>query len=286
MSITKKTITEGWKAKLELDFIRLDRRTIIHRRQHYGPLQVQRPFYPESDGTCHVYILHPPGGVVGGDELTLEATLNSNARVLLTTPAAGKFYRSAGATAYQKQLLKISDGTCLEWFPQETIVYNGARLDTITRIELGVEAHFTGWEVLCLGRPAAAETFVSGSCRQRFEIWRDHMPLFLDHGRYTGSSELLTSHWGLQNKAVSAILVSTACQPGLIDKIRTEVLTTTGTDEMMSISLLNNGSSDLLLCRYLGSSADHAKSHFIRIWSLLRLAEHAKPGCPPRVWNT
>jgi urease accessory protein len=282
MSPIKRVATNSWRAKLELGFIRRNCRTILQRCQHYGPLQVQRPFYPESDGTCHVYILHPPGGVVGGDELTLMVTLNSKASVLLTTPAAGKFYRSAGNTAIQKQFLKISDNSCLEWFPQETIVYDGARLDTTTRVELGDDGYFTGWEILCLGRPAADETFISGVCRQRFEIWRGDTALFLDGGRYNGSSELLNSSWGLQNKPVSAILVSTMRHPGLVDKIRAEVITTTGTEEMMSITQLN----DVLLCRYLGFSADRAKILFTRTWSLIRLARHAKSGCPPRIWNT
>ncbi|MGB5651682.1 MAG: urease accessory protein UreD, partial [Sedimenticolaceae bacterium] len=76
--------------------------TVLAERQRHGPLAVQRPFYPEG-GVCHVYLLHPPGGVVGGDVLGIDVKLAQGAQALITTPGATKFYRSAGALARQTQ---------------------------------------------------------------------------------------------------------------------------------------------------------------------------------------
>ena len=126
----------GWQARLSLGFRRQNARTILERRAHQGPLRVQRPFYPEGGSVCHVAILHPPGGVVGGDELRIDAALDAESRALLTTPAAGKFYRSAGPVARQTQRLTVAAGATLEWLPQENIVYSGARVHALTRVEL------------------------------------------------------------------------------------------------------------------------------------------------------
>ena len=88
-------LSEGWKAKLYLKFIEENNKTVLKNLLHQGPLQVQKAFYPDASGACHVYILHPPGGVVGGDSFDVKIEVAPNAKVLVTTPAAGKFYRSA-----------------------------------------------------------------------------------------------------------------------------------------------------------------------------------------------
>ncbi len=64
MTQNPQTENTGWKANLSLEFKATALRTVISKREHKGPLAIQRPFYPEDD-VCHVYLLHPPGGVVG-----------------------------------------------------------------------------------------------------------------------------------------------------------------------------------------------------------------------------
>src|SRR5262245_10241542 len=92
----------GWEASLDLKFAARGARTVLARRASVGPLVVQRPFYPEG-GVAHVYLVHPPGGVVGGDQLRLSVLAEEGAHALLTTPAATKFYRSDGRVARQRQ---------------------------------------------------------------------------------------------------------------------------------------------------------------------------------------
>lgn len=272
----------GWQARLTLQFSRTGQdRTRLTHCSHSGPLLVQRPFYPEPDGTCHSYILHPPGGVVGGDILTVEAELAATAQVLLTTPAAGKFYRSNGATARQVQTLRVAEGAVLEWLPQENIVYQGACVHTETRVELTGEAGFIGWEILCLGRPAAGEIFASGSCRQILEIWRDGVPLYLERGRYEGGSELLDAPWGLHGLPVTATLVCVTRPAGLVEAVRA-VIEAGAENEWVGVSQLDG----VLVCRYLGASAQQARRVFGRIWTVLRPAVLGKAVCVPRIWNT
>ena len=104
---------DAWKAHLSLGIVQTSARTVLKSRSHVGPLAVQRPFYPEGD-VCHVYILHPPGGVVGGDELAIHINAATGSHALVTTPAAGKFYRSDGRTAKQSVNVKIAAGAIVD----------------------------------------------------------------------------------------------------------------------------------------------------------------------------
>ena len=272
----------GWQARLALGFQRRAARTLLGHCAHQGPLQVQRPFYPEGDSVCHVALLHPPGGVVGGDELAIVATLDSGAHALITTPAAGKFYRSAGPIARQLQTLTAAPGATLEWLPQENIVYAGARVHTVTQVELQGDARFIGWEILCLGRPAAHETFVAGEYRQALELWRDGEPLYLEQGRYAGGAAVLDARWGLQGQPVVATLLASGAPSYPVSELRAAVDTAVQGGEWMTVSPLNG----VLICRYLGPSALRARRLFIMAWSLLRPTMLNRPACPSRFWNT
>ncbi len=166
-----------WAASLTLGFdTRVEGDASITRMKtarHYGPLRVQRPFYPEGrDGCCHVYVLHPPGGLVSGDELTIEVTVDKGAHALVTTPAANKLYKADSKDVKWQQMtrLRVADGATLEWIPQESLAFDGSRGEQVFKIELGDTAKCLGWEVLCLGRPASHLPFERGYLEQRFEL--------------------------------------------------------------------------------------------------------------------
>lgn len=271
----------GWRAELSLGFTARAGRTVLARRRHSGPLQVQRAFYPEGDGVCHLYVLHPPGGVVGGDELKIAIDVESGAHALVTTPAAGKLYRSAGRVAVLAQRMSIAADAALEWLPQETIVFDGAHATTNTRVDLAVGAHFLGWEIICLGRPAADEIFTQGFVRQRFEIWRDAFPLWIESSRYTGSDAALYASWGLRGHSVSGTLVCTTTTPGLAAQVR-EAWATLPADELVSATQLDT----VLVCRYLGDDAEHARRFFTAAWAVLRPEVLGRDACAPRIWAT
>ena len=152
----------GWHAALDLEFAAQGVRTVLARRSHIGPLVVQRPFYPEG-GVCHVYLVHPPGGVVGGD--TARAARHScamAAHALITTPAATKFYRSEGSRCATDAGHLALDAATLEWLPQETILFPDAYANIATRVRLSERSRFIGWEIVCYGRPASGLPFRAG----------------------------------------------------------------------------------------------------------------------------
>ncbi len=214
-SEARKLDERGWHGRLRLGFEPRGQRTAIVRRSHVGPLCVQRPFYPEADGTCHVYVLHPPGGVVGGDELELELVVGEGAQVLATTPAATKLYRSSGATARVDNRIEVKRGGVLEWLPGETIAFGGSAARVSTSIALEPGGRFLGWEITCLGRPASGDEFVTGLLDQRTELFVGGAPLVLDRMLTDGAGAFRKGAWGWAGHTVHGLLLATGASSEL-----------------------------------------------------------------------
>jgi urease accessory protein len=273
----------GWEATLALSFVRAAARTELHERRHSGPLRVQRPFYPEGGDVCHVYVLHPPGGLVGGDRLRIEVRAETGAHALLTTPAAGKLYRSQGSRASQQQILRVAPGARLEWLPQETIAFEGARAELSTRVELSGDAGFLGWEIVCLGRPAAGERFERGELRQSIEILRDERPLYVERGAYLAGAAVLSAPWGLAGQPVFGTLVcAVAGASACVEAARALAAQPAWAPGLAAVS----GWDELLVARYLGPSAEQAREFFTALWRQLRPALLQREVSLPRIWRT
>lgn len=279
----------GWKAALDLSFVRAPERTVLRERRHTGPLRVQRPFYPETTGVCHVYLLHPPGGLVAGDQLRIEAHVASGAHALLTTPAANKVYRSRDPQlrATQMQRLCVGAGGSLEWLPQETIAFRGARAELCTRVELTGDARFIGWEILCLGRPAAAETFDQGVLRPQLELFRDGRLVYIERGLYEAGSPLMHAAWGLAAQPVVGTLLCAAPDAArAIEPVRALLAELEAAAPSGSPRLAASAWDDCLLVRYLGPSAEQARMALAAAWAVLRPAILGMPAVAPRIWRT
>ncbi|OQW76484.1 MAG: urease accessory protein [Proteobacteria bacterium ST_bin11] len=269
------TDATAWEAELTLGFSQRGDKSVLSKRQHRGPLTVQRPFYPEG-GVCHVYLLHPPGGVVAGDQLSITATVEADAQALITTPAAGKFYRSGGGEARQTINLTVAENASLEWLPQETIVYEGARLNSCMNIDLAEQAHFIGWEILALGRPAAGEGFENGSATLNWRISRAGRLLYLERLRL--DAEAFQARWGLfGHSACGTLFVYPASSSQL-----TAVQELIGEEANRGVTLIEG----LLICRGLDRRADLLKGFFERVWGLVRGNVVGKAVCAPRIWAT
>jgi urease accessory protein len=276
----------GWQAALELGFV-ADADTGATRlahRAHHGPFVVQRPLLPEGPDLCHVYLLHPPGGLVGGDELRLDLRVGPGAQALITTPAAGKVYRTLGPMSRQTQALSVDTGGSLEWLPQEIIVFDGAAVAIETRVELGHGARFIGAETICFGLPARGERFLRGSCRQRFEIRRGTEPLFIERGQFDGGSAVHDARWGLAGAPVLALLVAApAPEPAAVEALRQRAAALRAPD-LAAFTVLGDG--ELMVARYRGDSAERARTFLHDCWRTLRPALLGRPVVTPRIWAT
>lgn len=269
--------SSAWRARLELGFRPAGNRTILSHRRHVGPLLVQRPFYPEG-APCHVYLVHPPGGIVGGDQLALDVTVQPGAHALLTTPAATRFYRAGPhPSAVLHQELRVRDAA-LEWLPQETIVFDGARATTRTVVKLEGEARFAGWEVLCLGRPANAENFGQGAIAQDLQLWHEGRPLLLDRLRLQGASPALSASWGFGGEQALGTLLFFPGTGTSLAELRE--LSEPGVRH--AVTLVEGA----LLCRAVAREAEPIRQLFTKVWLRLRPALMGREAALPRIWAT
>ena len=265
----------GWEAELQLRFAPGHGKTALAHRRHVGPLLVQRPFYPEGP-VCHVYVLHPPGGVVAGDTLAIGIDAASGSAALVTTPAAGKFYRSAGEFAHQTVSLRVDDGASLEWLPQETIYYQGARVKSRVNIELDAGARFIGWDVSALGRPAACEGFAAGEVNLDFLILHALQPYYLE--RTILNPEAFSALWGLKGHPAFGTLFATPSTVEHLEAVRALI----GDQPERGVTRIG----ELLICRGRDMRADRLRSFFQQVWTHVRHDVIGHRACAPRIWAT
>ena len=269
--------TPSWHAELELGYGRFGDSTRPVLRRHLGPLRVQKHLYAEGPEVCQHIIVHPPGGIAGGDQLNINASVGPGAWAQLTSPGAAKWYRAAGP-AYQNVSLKVAAGATLEWLPQETIVFSAAQAELTTRIDLEGDARLFYWDMVALGRLASGERFERGHFQSRLDIRRDGQLLWHERQRIVGGDGLLDSPIGLDGNPVFATLLVTG-------EISSELLETCR-------SLPNPVRGDLtqlsglLVARCLAGEALQARAWLIDLWRLLRPALLGREALAPRIWST
>jgi urease accessory protein len=285
--------TLHWLANYQAELVYLDDKTRLGKTSHFGPLRVQRAFYPEGNICAHLYLLHPPGGLVAGDYLTIGLHLKSHAQALMTTPSAGKIYNNiTERKQFQKVSLKIDNDAVLEWMPQETLVFDGAEGELITEVELNDNAQFMGWDIVCLGRPSSEDWFEHGRIRQVISIQRNGVPLFIERNAISAKGDIMQDKAGLAKQAVfgSFILTNDADQIPELDEEQREAL------ENLAALTAESGQAKglvavthkpgLVIVRYLGPCADNAKKVFIKYWQWMRPFVNSREACAPRIWNT
>lgn len=272
---------QTWDASLELGYSFREGRTVLARRSSRGPLAVQKMLYPESAAVCHTILLHPPGGIAGGDNLAIAVALDEQAHAVFATPGATKWYRSAALESRQHIDLSVADKAVCEWLPQENIFFESVKADNSIAVALGRGAAFCGWDVMCLGRTASGERFGSGRIRQRLRIERDGHPLFEELAYIEGGSPVLDSPAGMAGFPVSGSFLLAGCR---IDAMMIQGCRALlpGDDCRWGVTTL----PDVFVARYLGRSAEQARDYFSRIWELLRPVYANRQARRLRIWAT
>lgn len=279
----------AWLGSVKLVFAKSHGLTQPICCQAQAPLKIQRSFYPQGCGTCQTTILHTAGGVVGSDRLAIDVHSQANTQVLLTTAAASKIYGSFGQSslypegqlAEQTLLMRVDEGSYLEWLPQETIVFDGAIFRQNLRVELAPGADWLGWEITRFGRTARGERFRQGQWRSQTEVWQQGQPLWIDRQRLEGSGPLLDSPYGLAGQPVIAnlIWIGQTASPELLTAAR-HCWSASPCQGEAGVTALELG----LLCRYRGGSSAEAQRWFVQVWQLLRQFYGRPPVALPRVW--
>ena len=284
LPVSQPVPSSSWHAELHLGFALAGERTVLRENRHRGPLRVQKALYPEGDAVCQAIVLHPPSGIAGGDHLAISVGLGEGAQAQLTTPGAGKWYRSGGAGASQSIDFTVAEGAALEWLPQENIVFDGALARMETRVKLAADARFIGWDILCIGRAAAGERFEKGRFELFFRVDRSNAPIWLERGGFAGNDAMLASPAGWAGKTVCGTLLCTFPElpqqaAALLEALRA---TAPADAALHGISVLPG----ILVARYLGDSSEAARHWFTELWTILRPACIGRPAVIPRIWNT
>jgi urease accessory protein len=273
-----------WQAQLSLGFARQSGASRLIERSHIGPLRVQKPLYPEGHDVCHAIIVHPPGGVVGGDRLFIDARADKDAHALITTPGAAKWYRANGNRSGQQVNIDVAAGAAFEWLPQETIFFDAADVQLEHAVNLASEASYIGCDILCFGRTASGESFDRGRIAQRSTITVNGKMLWFEQGELLGGSQALRSPLGMAGNTVCATLIAVGrnCTSAQLSAIREQAWTIAGGPQCFGMSQTKG----VTIARYLGQSSEVAKRLMVEVWQQLRPVVMGREAVVPRIWRT
>jgi urease accessory protein len=280
----------SWHGQLTLNY-RLDGERTTALDRHHGPLRVLQRLYPESERVCHHVLVHPPGGIVGGDVLDIDLRMQPGSHALVTTPGATRFYKSPQAEARQSLVARLEDGARLEWLPLEAIAYRGCRAINAMRFELAEGAEMIGWDVLALGLPAAGEAFEDPSFAHGRYTQEIELPgVWLERGTVRATdTHLLDSPLGWAGKRVMATAWFAAGQP--LSRQRREALLEAARSQA-EISPLNatagctSPHEQVVVMRVLADRVEPAMALLSQVWAHWRRTAWGIEPCQPRVWRT
>jgi urease accessory protein len=278
------THADGWHGHLSLHYRCDGGRTVSHDH-HQGPLRVLQRLYPEGPAICHHVLVHPPGGIVGGDRLDIDARLDAGSHALITTPSATRFYRSAGAAASQQVRAHLAAGARLEWLPLETIAYCGCLAQNRLTLNLAPGAEAMGWDVLALGLPASGQAFDHGQFVQHLEI----PGVWLERGRIDASdAALMDGPLGLAGHRVLATLwlatgepLAAARRTALLDAARGVV----AADPLAATAGVTSTHAGVVVLRLLAERVEPAMALLARVRAAWRREAWALDAHPPRIWR-
>jgi urease accessory protein len=288
-------VKSQWFASLALQLGHCEYGTQLTKTRRCGPLTIQKAFYPEGRDCAHLYLLHPPAGIVSGDELQISIDVQQNAHTLVTTPGANRFYRARTDLSIgdpkQTQITQINleaSAKC-EHFPLETLVYNQANGVNNVEVRLQDSSAYCGWDMTCLGLPSSNQQFTAGRFTQLNTLYRDDILIYHDKVIIEPESNIQHHAAGLAGNTVFGTFLAYAPKSQVSDAQRTQLI-----EQLRAVIEQHHASSlvsitdirQLLVMRYLGQQAHQCKSLFIELWKLVRPWYMKKQGVQPRIWFT
>ena len=273
-----------WHARLQLDYTLEGTRTVA-RHAHNGPLRILQSLYPEGDAVCHNVLVHPPGGLVGGDTLDISTTVGPGAHGLVTTPGATRFYRSTGERALQRTHLTLAEGARLEWLPLEALCYNACNAENHLTLNLAPGAECMGWDVTALGLPHAGQPFETGRFVQHIEA----PGRWLERGVIDAADHrLLESPLGLAGQRCMASLFFVTGRP--LDRARRDTALDAARAVMDAHALkatagATSPNGQVVVVRALAPQVEPAMQLLRQVRAAWRAALWQLRAEPPRIWS-
>ncbi|MBE0529897.1 MAG: urease accessory protein UreD [Rhodospirillales bacterium] len=270
----------GVRGKAEVVFAHRQGRTALASLFQHDPLRVLFPTPPLGELTSAVLVT-TSGGLVGGDEIAVRIAAGEGTAVLVSPQAAEKVYRSAGADCRIDMLLEAGPDAWLEWLPQETIVFNGARLRRRTVIEAAPGARVLAGEMLALGRAAMGERLHTGLLRDAWEVRCNGRLRWADALHIEGDMAGVLAHpAGLGGAAACATAVYVGDDAGARLEAARALLEEAG-DEVRSAATVVNG---VLVARWIAAEGAAMRRAYGGFWAGFRREVAGLPARLPRFW--
>lgn len=274
----------AWNATLSLDYSLQAGKTIAHFR-HDGPLRILQSLYPEGDAVCHNVLVHPPGGLVGGDTLDIAVTAAAGSHGLITTPGATRFYRSVGDIALQRTRIRLEAGARAEWLPMEALCYSGCLAENHLTLDLAPGAELMGWDITALGLPSANQPFEQGSFCQQIEM----TGVWLERARIRANDLLLmNSPLGLAGQRCIATLFFTAGSK--LERQRRQLALDLARQVLEAHPLSGTAGAtspdaQVVVVRVLAPLVEPAMVLLKQVWKVWRQHFWEKDAPSPRIWS-
>ena len=274
----------AWRAELKLDYTLESQRTVA-RHLHQGPLRILQSLYPEGDQICHNVLVHPPGGLVGGDTLDIQVNVAPGAHGLVSTPGATRFYKSGEHPALQQVVAHVADQARLEWLPLEAIAYNDCEATNRAVFHLAPGAELITWDVTALGLPTSDQAFTQGHFQQHLEI----PGAWLERGNIAGSDvRWLNSPLGLAGQKCFASLVFACGSP--IEALRVENALEAArqiieSDPFKLQAGITCAHPQVIVLRVMSPLVEPSMNLLKKVWASWRHVLWQLPSEPPRIWS-
>jgi urease accessory protein len=251
-------------------------------RRHTGPLQVQKPLYPEGRSVCHTVILHPPGGIAEGDSIKIDVTQGPDSKTVLTSPAATKWYKSRNNFSSQEVRIRLGDRAQLDWLPPENILFEHARANFRFQLELGKEASAIGWETFVFGRRAMGENWDAGALRINTQFIDKNGLIWGERANFSAASRSWKVAQVLGAFPIVGMVwaVGSSCDQSLAENL--SPFLPFGDTLRAGVTYLNQR---LLVVRGVAQKMEPLRELMVRCWSFLRPAIHGRDPNPLRLWN-
>lgn len=231
--------------------------------------------FPRSKNPCEAVLVNTGGGVAGGDSYRIALALDAAAEVEATTTAAEKIYRSEGQSARIATALSLGRGARMLWLPQETILFDGARLERTLDIDMVADADLIAVEMLVFGRLAMGETSIAAGLSDLWRLRRGGKLVFADATRINQAGETLDRPpCGARARAVATLLAAAPDIEARLPNLRA-ALDVHGAEVEAGASAFDG----LIVSRFVSRSP--ARLREATIAAILALSGRL----PPRLWR-
>jgi len=273
--------SQGMTGAVKLAFANSGGKTHLADLYQTSPLRVLFPNAAQDD-ILSAALVTTSGGLVGGDRLSIEVKLDAYTNVQVIGQAAEKIYRSNGPDTIFEADLTVGENAWLEWLPQETIVFDQARLRRKTSVDVATGGTFLGAEILVFGRTAMGESFDAGLVRDAWDVrqngklvWQDALYLSED------IKSILNHPAGFDRARCAATSILVCGDAGdYLDFVR--ALLSTAPDGVNCAATVTNG---ILVTRWMALEAQDLRKCFGEYWAAMRHELKGLPQTMPRLWH-